>query len=537
MNVELSSLRIENEIGDGGFGVVHEVAGTPVPGDTRPMVLKRPKPDIDPVHVPAVLEGMHRAVAFRAVLSDADRQKIDEIAVWPVAMVVDQGREVGCLLPLIPPEFFMDIHPTNNIPGARKPRGYEYLSAPEQSRKNLGYDHPDYDDDALRLHVLAKLAGAVELLHGHGVVFGDLNPHNEVFTFSPARVLLLDCDAVGHVSDPTRAARQGHFPRWLPPEMSQGNDDSRPHVKMLQDFETDVYKLGLAFVRFIRGGKGATQRGALPSPPPPVVTSQLAAMIERALDPDPANRPTAGQLRYAAEDAVRTVIAPPVITHAGLSKPAALRGSDIIASWHIQSGSPYEVQISGPSGEWASVPGDRDSAPVRVPHAGQVVLHVRTRYDSATRVLGTVDCYELPPFHVETGALPAPYVPALPAFTAPSVLRDDIRVPLPAWPTSMDDLTNGAAELASTAPSMERLGFDVAELLRASGFDDLRADLTRSFPLPDALSLGSSLVAVLEEHLSAIMSAQALAFAEIAEELGDQKRSPAEENGSQSSPS
>lgn len=308
MSVELSGLTVDKELGTGGFGVVHRVLGSPVAGDPRPMVIKRPKPGLDPASIPAVLEGMRQAVRFRDALDPRDRQGIDEIAVWPVAMVTDRGGEVGCLLPLIPPGYFMDIPAKGNFPAKQEQRVMGYLAAPVKARREVGYDSSDFHDDALRLHLLSKLAGTIELLHRHGLVFGDLNPFNEVFSFAPAGVLLLDCDAVGHISDGSRASRQGHFPRWKPPEMN----DKAAAPKKLQDFETDVYKLGLAFVRYIEGAPGATQRMALPSPAPSVVTPQLSALIGRALDPNPGTRPNAAELRQATEDAVRS--APRVCT-------------------------------------------------------------------------------------------------------------------------------------------------------------------------------------------------------------------------------
>lgn len=521
MSVELSALTIDKELGQGGFGVVHRVLGTPVYGDGRPMVLKRPKPSIDPVHIPAVLDGMRQAVRFREGLSAQERQEIDEIAVWPVAMVTERGREVGCLLPLIPPEFFMDIPAKGNFAAKQEQRVIGYLAAPTKARNEVGYDNADFHDDALRLHVLSKLARAIELLHRHGMVFGDLNPNNEVFTFAPAGVLLLDCDAVAHVSDDTRGARQGHFPRWKPPEMN----DRAPSPKLLQDFETDVYKLGLAFARYIEGAAGATQRVALPSPVPQIVTPQLSALLARALDPEPTARPNAGELRQAAEDAVRSVVAPPVITHASLNKLVALRGRDVIASWAVQAGTPYEVEIAGPGGQRTKVPAGTDTLAIRVASAGKVTLHVRTKYASVAHLIGEVDCYELPPFHVQTGMLPAPQIPELAAFTAPSILRRDIEVPLPAWPSSLDELTGGIAALTGTAPMIEGLGVSVVNAIQASGVHALGAELVGSFPIPDTLALSTGLVENLQRHFAnavgaaTLPNAQALAYTRIIQQL------------------
>lgn len=339
MAIDISVVVIGPQLGEGGFGSVHEVVvvGTPIADDARPMVLKTPKPGLDPVHAAAVLEGMRRAVDFRDGLSASDRRQLDEIAVWPVAMVTEQTREVGCLLPLIPPAFFMDIPAQGSFPAKREPRAMGYLAAPAKARRYVGYDSGDFRDYALRLLVLAKLAGAIEMLHRHEMVFGDLGPNNAVFTFMPPRVLLLDCDTVAHISDTTRTTRQGHFPRWLPPEMSQSDKDARTSPKRLQDFETDVYKLGLAFARYIHGAPGATQRVALPWPAPPIITQSLVVLIGRALDPDPAVRPSARQIRLAAEEAVAIGVpeanrfepaaeSPPPL-RAPAPPPSAIRGS------------------------------------------------------------------------------------------------------------------------------------------------------------------------------------------------------------------
>lgn len=514
MTIELSALAIGELLGDGGFGVVHRVAGHPVSQDPRPMVLKRPKPGLDPVHVPSVLEGMRYAVRFRHGLSERDRQRIDEIAVWPVAMVTDRGREVGCLLPLIPQEFFIDIQPTNNIPGDRKVRGYEYLTAPAQSRQNLGYDDPDYEDELLRLLLLAKLAGAIELLHSHDLVFGDLNPHNEVFTFSPPAALLLDCDAVGHVGDPKRVDRQGHFPRWTPPEMIEQGPAASSGPRKLQNFETDVYKLGLAFVRFIRGEKGATQRLAFPHPLSSGITPELALLVSRALDPDPDLRPSAADLRRAAEAAVSTLMAPPKILRAEMSRRVALRGQDVIVSWAIDSATPFEIEILGPAEQTTKPHPGSSNATVRVLHAGSVSLTVRTRYASVTHDLGEIDCYELPQFNVAPGVLPMPIIPELTPFVASRALTRPRQLPVPSLGAPIHDLSDGLHRLAGTAPSLEGWGFASVDAIGSLSAARIGPEIVGAFPLPDAVSLGRPLLAILERQLEAVNSTSAISEAQ-----------------------
>lgn len=111
------------------------------------------------------------------------------------------------------------------------------------------------------------------------------------------------------------------------------------------------------------------------------------------------------------------------------------------------------------------------------------------------------------------------------AFTAPSILRRDVAVPLPAWPSSLDDLTAGMAALAATAPTVDGIGVNVIDAIHASGVHTLGAELIGSFPLPDMLSLRADLVQDLQQHLTnaigagSMPNAQALAYTQVVREL------------------
>jgi len=169
-----------------------------------------------------------------------------------------------------------------------------------------------------------------------------------------------------------------------------------------------------------------------------------------------------------------------------------------------------------------------DSAALRVLNAGSVTLHVQTKYASVTHLIGEVDCYELPPFQLPTNILPAPHIPALNAFIAPNVLRRDMEVPLPAWPSSMGQLTQGMASFVSTAPSVDNLGVSLVQAIQASGIYALGAELVGGFPLPDTASLTAGLIESLEEQLATAVGArtlpniQALAYMRTIQELTEQ---------------
>ena len=142
-------------------------------------------------------------------------------------------------------------------------------------------------DKLERLILLGKLIFAIGRLHKHGWVFGDLSLRNAVFALDPPRVLLLDCDGAAPLSDPAR--QQGTTPYWDPPECPPRG------TQRLQDERTDVYKLGLAILRCMAPGKGAT-------------TGHVRGRVAGALDAEGASAcqrgpwaPTAASARPARE--------------------------------------------------------------------------------------------------------------------------------------------------------------------------------------------------------------------------------------------
>lgn len=204
---------------------------------------------------------------FRAMLCEEDRKYLDECARWPHALVCDQGRVLGFLLPALSTEFTIDT--------SRSPRSLHLLATEAVSV-------PD------RCTLLGSLCEAVGFLHEHGWVFGNLSASTVAFSADSRQAMLLDCDGTASLTDAGRI--QAHASGWAPPE-----------AQAPQDERTDVYKLGLAIVAVL-GPAGQAIPVADPELLRGVLDSKGVALVRRALSTDRSERPKALELAVHLRD-------------------------------------------------------------------------------------------------------------------------------------------------------------------------------------------------------------------------------------------
>ena len=292
-----------------------------------------------------------------------------------------------------------------------------------------------------RLILLGKLVYVIGRLHKHGWVFGDLSLRNAVFAVNPPRVMLIDCDGAAPLSDTTR--RQATTPFWEPPECPpQG-------TQRLQDDRTDIYKLGLAILRCMTPGKGAT-------------TATSPAGLAGVLDAEGASAHHAGRRSRprpapVGQGAVRLLLPGGIGQRpaaggdlARLRNPFRVRGQDVRIDWQISNAVMVTV-IAGRQRFRFDLRQRPDGCVFRLAESGPVAIEVANRFGNLRVELGEVTLYELPPFKVDFGFLPTPQVPRLPAL--PMVALDQViagapaaRLPevpaVPAWtPSALSNLS------------------------------------------------------------------------------------------------
>jgi hypothetical protein len=398
-------------IADGGYGEVFRVKNFTLPGDRTELAYKKFSKD----HAQQAASA-GQAVSFRARLSPADRSDLDCYSVWPRALVEDSpGHVCGLLMPLIPPAFFCQLADPRTGHMKQSPRAMSWLIANEQQRQMTRIDLPQIDQTE-RLILLAQLVYIIGRLHKHGWVFGDLSFNNAVFALNPPRVMLVDCDGAASLADLGR--QQGSTPFWDPPENAG-----------LQDKQTDCYKLGLAILRCLTPGKGAsTARKATR------LTGELDAagrsLVDRAVGADRAARPPAREIYHYLKVGVAARIKPPVIHSARLVQAFCLRGQAARVEWSIAGAAEVTVTVGFEPPQVVD--------PQRYPKgyslppdlSGPVVVEAWNRFGQARADLGELTRYEMPAVNITIEALPRLQVAAREAFSPPPLPATVVRRPL-----------------------------------------------------------------------------------------------------------
>jgi serine/threonine-protein kinase len=212
-------------------------------------------------------------------------------------------------------------------------------------------------DDREAIVVLRDLARALGCAHAQGVVHRDVKPENVLLDRDSGRAMLTDFG----VAQALAAQSEGDgrltglgivlgSPRYMSPEQAAGERQL--------DGRSDVYALGLVAYEMFAGEPAVTATSAatilvkhLTEKPTPIatrsarVTPELATVIERALEKDPAQRwPTAD----AMADALEAVLA----TWEGAPLPARPLGGGRAAP-HAPVAAPAVPAASAPRGRRA----------------------------------------------------------------------------------------------------------------------------------------------------------------------------------------
>jgi hypothetical protein len=393
MRVEKADLGQLIPLAKGGFGEVFRVPGYHLPGDHTALAYKQFILEKD-----AQGRSAEAAVSFREGLSRADRDDLDRCTVWPRALVADKGDVTGLLMPLIPDGFF--CRALDPVSGAMKdkPREMSWLAASAKQRTEAQVDLRDVDRTE-RLILLGHLVYAIGRLHKHGWVFGDLSFKNAVFALDPPRVMLLDCDGAASLGDLGR--KQASTPMWDPPECSFSAAPGVPQQD-LQDERTDVYKLGLAILRCLSPGKGASS-SRLAARVAGELDAEGESLVERAVDTNRGRRPSAKEIYGFLRKIVAARIQPPAVLDAKLVTPFRVRGMDARLEWQIKHATEVTVTAGNGQRETVGVTGDPQSYTFRPGESGPVFIEVANRFGTLRVDLGEITLYELPPFDIKLG--------------------------------------------------------------------------------------------------------------------------------------
>jgi hypothetical protein len=472
-------------VAEGEFGTVYEVHGYTMRADpTTPLAYKEYKhdqtgPRAQTYSPPGA--AAETAVEFRRTMASKYPSvcaEIDRYFAWPWEIVKEErtdeasGQTVhevcGFLMPLAPTDFIWDTgRPSGRL------RTLDWLAGTEAYWEKMGVEAV-MSAVALadRLLLMTQLTFAFAVLHKQDWVVGDFSYTNAAFALNPPRLMLFDCDDAASLSDRTR--HQPHTPNWYPPECEG------PKAQRQQDHRTDVYKLGLAIVRCLKPGKGATTTKDVERLEG-ILDADGLELLRRALSGVPSKRPTARELYRYLKRITDVRIASPVIEYTELMTPVVMRGADGQASgvvaWRITNADKIEVMLGDDQPETVrtvTLADHADQCTFPLVNSGQVTVAATNRYGGRRRVVGDITIFEIPPITVDFTAMPPLDVPALqempfnPAEVAfpsgvpatpgvPDVQIPDVQIPeiqVPeARPLEFEDLLHALAPDAMTTPS------------------------------------------------------------------------------------
>jgi serine/threonine protein kinase len=293
--IEVARLQVIKTLGDGGQGIVHQVA---VPESLQPLMAYKQYKTTSASDVDwFALEGL---VGLMDAADAETRSWLREHTAWPSTVVTANGEPRGFLMRLAPDDCFGEL---------RTPKATQTLLALE-----FLLNPPDYlarinllVSQAQRLGILRDLASALRRLHALGIVIGDLSPKDVVFGLGPPpRCFLIDCDAVSR--DGVSVLRQVEAADWSVPD---GEDLATP--------SSDIYKLGLLAVRLLAGDQSRTDVAVIPPSMP-----DLADLTRRSVSEEPARRPDPADWVAGLDAAIpmaATGIQPPPVSPGATEPP------------------------------------------------------------------------------------------------------------------------------------------------------------------------------------------------------------------------
>lgn len=259
----------------------------PLASGGQAFVLRAPELTVDDVDGPLVVKlykshcppipwvGLARLAKQRLDASPRHRAQLDRYFTWPVRVVVEGDRTVGCVMPELHPRFFHDFQSRTGKVRAGAVEIQHLMAAP---RKLLRVGLPEAASHHRHL-VCFEIARALHLLHATKLIYGDINARNVLVSLRPTpTIAFVEGDALRR-SGASAVVPQVETDDWQPPE--------RPKV---QSEWTDRYKLGLMVLRILTPGDFSS-RNRDPSVLDDVLDHEGCLLARRAVGPDALQRP------------------------------------------------------------------------------------------------------------------------------------------------------------------------------------------------------------------------------------------------------
>jgi hypothetical protein len=277
LSVDLAALGLGMRIADGGQGAVFDPVSGLDPALTAngPVVVKL---YARPVQAAALLE---ERIAWARALDGPARRDLYAVAAWPLALIRQGTSTAGIVMADMRPRFMASMTKPSGGSANVLLRLEHALEDDAYLKRRFGIDA----DTSTRALVAEVLAGALAVLHRHGIVASDFSHANLLLRLSaPPAAAFIDCDSM--VFQGKLALRTVETPGW---------QITSSYNEIATTRTADLYKLGLAILRVFARSQSAEYSPAniahVPTP--------LRPLLTKALDGKPSGRPSAAEWQLA----------------------------------------------------------------------------------------------------------------------------------------------------------------------------------------------------------------------------------------------
>ena len=234
----------------------------------------------------ATVQNLVEMVAWGSSLELDQRRRLHRMSAWPLAVITNDQTPVGIAMRDVSDRFEVPFV----MPSGRRDQvlmSLEHLLGSDSylEARGLGVRL----DTAMRVQIAERISGALAFLHRHAIVVSDIAPNNLLVAVGAGgpEVCLIDCDSM--VFHGRQALPAVETADWQMP--AEFFEPSRTRA-------ADAYKLGLIVLRLLARSHDARASSSHLRHVP----AELRGLLSRALGPEPANRPPAGEWQRALRE-------------------------------------------------------------------------------------------------------------------------------------------------------------------------------------------------------------------------------------------
>ncbi len=360
-----------------------------------------------------------RLIAWRDGLDPRERAALDGVAAWPLAAVTDDdGATVGCLVPLAAHPFY--YVPAGERETSKAPQSAKWLVVAPKRARRVGAEAVAERDLVARCTVLARMCLLLDLLHRHGIVYGDLSDRAVLFGAGEVpSAFVVGCEGAVFADSAGRGTiAQRNSVGWVAPETAAPEVESGGHpdavlkaAPSVQSAETDRHKLGLLILRVLAPAGDGLERSRDAARLRGVLDDTGERMLQRALGEAPGERPSAADWYTYLRGVIVQNLEAPVIRSVVVSPALVAEGDEVWLDVELAGAQQLTIELPGRADITREVRGRTVSERFTARQSGRIRVRAANAHGDTVALSNTVRVLPVPtPAQV---VVAAPEIPGL----------------------------------------------------------------------------------------------------------------------------